>query len=180
MDATVENVSDSTGMIAVQGPKAIGIVQRLVDAVADRRRTFRDLAALRRDDVKCWVEPVIVGRTGYTGEDGVELYRRSQRGAPLAETAGDWPPDGLVPIGLGARDTLRLEAKMALYGHELTEEINPLEAALSWAVSFDKGDFIGKMPYRRSRTPVAPHGGSLAQDGRPWHSARGLSRCCER
>jgi aminomethyltransferase len=53
-------------------------------------------------------------------------------------------PHGLVPVGLGARDTLRLEAKMALYGHELTEEINPLEAALSWAVSFEKGDFIGR------------------------------------
>ncbi len=139
IDATVENVSDRYGMLAVQGPKAIGIVQRL---------TNTDLAALPRFGV---VEtaidgvPTIVGRTGYTGEDGVELY------PPIDRVVDLWwkvlevgRPDGLMPIGLGARDTLRLEAKMALYGHELTEEINPLEAALSWAVAFDKGDFVGR------------------------------------
>lgn len=139
MDAAVENVSGTTGMLAVQGPRAIGIVQRLTDA---------DLASLPRFGVvETTVNGVrtIVGRTGYTGEDGVELY-------PPIDTVVDlWrklldigAPDGLVPVGLGARDTLRLEAKMALYGHELTEEINPLEAALSWAVAFDKGDFIGR------------------------------------
>jgi len=139
MDATVEDVSDRYGMLAVQGPRAIGIVQRLTDT---------DLSALPRFGV---VEttvngvPTIVGRTGYTGEDGVELY------PPIDGVVDLWRkvlevgrPDGLMPIGLGARDTLRLEAKMALYGHELTEEINPLEAALSWAVAFDKGDFVGR------------------------------------
>ncbi len=139
MDCTVENVSDRVGMLAVQGPKALGIVQRLTDT---------DLNALPRFGV---VEtevagvPMIVGRTGYTGEDGVELY------PPIDAVVDLWrkivaagTPDGLMPIGLGARDTLRLEAKMALYGHELTEEINPLEAALSWAVALDKGDFVGR------------------------------------
>lgn len=139
MDATVENVSDQYGMLAVQGPKAIGIVQRLTDT---------DLSALPRFGVvEATVNgvPTIVGRTGYTGEDGVELY------PPIDDVVALWrkllaigKPDGLMPIGLGARDTLRLEAKMALYGHELTEEINPLEAALSWAVAFDKGDFVGR------------------------------------
>lgn len=139
MHCTVENLSDRVGMLAVQGPKAIGIVQQVSDV---------DLSALPRFGV---VEaavngaPTIVGRTGYTGEDGVELY------PPIDRVVGLWralleigAPDGLTPVGLGARDTLRLEAKMALYGHELTEEINPLEAALSWAVAFDKGDFIGR------------------------------------
>jgi aminomethyltransferase len=139
MDCTVENVSDRVGMLAVQGPKALGIVQQLTDT---------DLSALPRFGVvETMVNgvPTIVGRTGYTGEDGVELY------PPVAAVVDLWrkiveigKPDGLLPIGLGARDTLRLEAKMALYGHELTEEINPLMAALSWAVAFDKGDFVGR------------------------------------
>ena len=139
LNCTVENVSDRVGMLAVQGPKALGIVQHLTDT---------DLDALPRFGV---VEttvngvPTIVGRTGYTGEDGVELY------PPIDAVVDLWrrilavgKADGLLPIGLGARDTLRLEAKMALYGHELTEEINPLEAALSWAVAFDKEDFVGR------------------------------------
>lgn len=139
MDCVVENVSDATGMLAVQGPRAIGIVQRLTDT---------DLSALPRFGVTRAVingVEMIVGRTGYTGEDGVELY------PPIDAVVDLWcallevgKSDGLMPIGLGARDTLRLEAKMALYGHELTEEINPLEAALAWAVALDKGDFIGR------------------------------------
>jgi aminomethyltransferase len=89
--------------------------------------------------------PTLIGRTGYTGEDGFELYYPIDQGEHLwTKILEIGKPDGLLPIGLGARDTLRLEAKMALYGHELTEEINPLEAALSWAVNFDKGDFIGR------------------------------------
>ncbi len=139
MDCMVENVSDRVGMLAVQGPKALGIVQRLTDT---------DLSALPRFGVvetKVNGVQTIVGRTGYTGEDGVELY------PPIDAVVDLWrkilavgKPDGLMPIGLGARDTLRLEAKMALYGHELTEEINPLEAALSWAVALDKGEFVGR------------------------------------
>lgn len=139
MDATVENVSDQYGMLAVQGPKAIDIVQQLTDT---------DLRALPRFGV---VEttvngtPTIVGRTGYTGEDGVELYPPIDRVVDLwRKLLAVGTPEGLAPIGLGARDTLRLEAKMALYGHELTEEINPLEAALSWAVAFDKDAFVGR------------------------------------
>jgi aminomethyltransferase len=144
-DASVKNVSDATGMLAVQGPNAIDIVQRLVDEVAGQAP---DLSALPRFGVmtvQMLGQPVIVGRTGYTGEDGVELYPAIAHVVPLwQELLAVGSTDGLVPVGLGARDTLRLEAKMALYGHELTEEINPLEAALSWAVSFDKGDFVGR------------------------------------
>ena len=137
-DCTVEDLSDQVGMIAVQGPRAIGIVQRLTEA---------DFATLPRFGV---IEAdvhgarTIIGRTGYTGEDGVELYPPLAAVVPLWRTLLDaGTPDDLIPVGLGARDTLRLEAKMALYGHELTEEINPLEAALAWAVALDKGPFIG-------------------------------------
>ena len=145
-DVTVRDVTDQTGMLALQGPLAERILQKLTGA---------DLAALPYFDV---VEgtvagvPTLIGRTGYTGEDGFELYFPIDQNEHLWATileAGK--PDGLQPIGLGARDTLRLEAKMALYGHELTEEINPLEAALSWAVSFDKGDFIGREALVRVR-----------------------------
>ena len=83
----------------------------------------------------------VVSRTGYTGEDGLEIMV----GAALAaELADDLLARGARPCGLGARDTLRLEAAMPLYGHELTEEIDPLQAGLGWAVKFDKGDFIGR------------------------------------
>ncbi len=89
--------------------------------------------------------PAILSRTGYTGEDGFELYLEPE-GAPevwrrlLAAGA----PHGLVPAGLGARDTLRLEAAMALYGHEIDERTTPLEAGLSWVVKLGKGDFLGR------------------------------------
>ncbi len=139
MNCTVENLSDAVGMLAVQGPHAIGIVQKLTGLDVDALPRFGVTEATVHG------APTLVGRTGYTGEDGVELY------PPIGAVVDLWrtllsvgAADGLVPIGLGARDTLRLEAKMALYGHELTEEINPLEAALSWAVAFDKGDFVGR------------------------------------
>lgn len=138
-DVTIDDATDRTGMLALQGPRAEAILQRLTPA---------DLAALPYFDVidaTVASVPTLIGRTGYTGEDGFELYFPIEQSERLWEAilaAGR--PDGLLPIGLGARDTLRLEAKMALYGHELTEEINPLEAGLGWAVNFDKGDFIGR------------------------------------
>ncbi len=139
LDVTIEDVSDQTGMLALQGPRAPSILQRLTDADLSQLPYF--------DMIESSVAgvPTLIGRTGYTGEDGFELYFPIDQGEHLWTTILETgKPDGLLPIGLGARDTLRLEAKMALYGHELTEEINPLEAALSWAVNFDKGDFIGR------------------------------------
>lgn len=136
---TLDDATDRTGMIALQGPRAEVILQKL---------TAADLAALPYfDALDATVAsvPTLIGRTGYTGEDGFELYfpiEQSERLWTALLEAGR--PEGLLPIGLGARDTLRLEAKMALYGHELTEAINPLEAGLGWAVNFDKGDFIGR------------------------------------
>ena len=138
-DCTVENHSDRWAQIAIQGPKAPGIVARLTDTELDAIRYY------------CFAEGSVAGtdciisRTGYTGEDGFELYC-----AP-GEAAGLWrklleagQSDGLVPAGLGARDTLRLEAGMALYGHEIDATTTPYEARLGWTIKLKKGEFIGR------------------------------------
>jgi aminomethyltransferase len=101
--------------------------------------------------------PALVARTGYTGEDGFEIFTPIGRigevwDALLAEGAAD----GIAPIGLGARDTLRLEARMPLYGQELSDEIGPLEAGLGWAVKLDKGDFVGRGPIAAMKESGAP------------------------
>jgi aminomethyltransferase len=132
-------VSAETGLIAVQGPQA----ERLVG-----RRAALEVAALgyyrfARGQV-AGVE-ALVSRTGYTGEDGFELY------VAAADTERLWRallesgvPDGAAPIGLGARDTLRLEMRYALYGNDIDETTNPLEAGLGWVVKPAKGDFLGR------------------------------------
>lgn len=138
-DVNVEDVSPVTGMFAIQGPVAEAILQRISDADLSQVEYFSAIETTV-DQVPC-----MVARTGYTGEDGFEIY------CPIEQVQTLWDKllevgkaDGLQPIGLGARDTLRLEAKMALYGNELSEEITPLEVGLSWAVKLDKGDFIGR------------------------------------
>ena len=138
LDVTVEDVSADLGMIAIQGPHAETIVAKL---------TTTDLSGIgafqwRRGEVAGI--PVLMARTGYTGEDGFEFYVPQQRTADLWDallSAGQ--PFGLAPVGLGARDTLRLEARMPLYGNELADDIGPLEAGLGWAVKLDKGPFVG-------------------------------------
>ena len=116
----------------------------------------------------------VVSRTGYTGEDGFEVMVPNALAVPLWE---EFVGKGAVPCGLGARDTLRLEAAMPLYGHELNETIDPIQAGLGWAVKLDKGDFIGRAgagKTRRSRTPAAAAGraGSSKASGRPAKAAR--------
>jgi aminomethyltransferase len=138
LDVRVVDISDETGMIAIQGPVAAEIVQRIAD---------RDLLG---EQYFSWKAATVGGvatmaaRTGYTGEDGFEFY------TAIAEIGTLWDAlfsagsgDGLVPVGLGARDTLRLEARMPLYGQELADDINPLEAGLGWAVKLEKGEFVG-------------------------------------
>jgi aminomethyltransferase len=137
-DCTVTDRSPDYGQLAVQGPRAAEIVQTL---------TQTDLAGIKYyhfaegqvAGVNC-----IVSRTGYTGEDGVELYCAAAEVERLAEAvlaAGQ--PLGLELAGLGARDSLRLEAGFPLYGHEITADINPIVAGLGWVVKFDKGPFLG-------------------------------------
>lgn len=133
--ATVTDLTLTTGMVAVQGPKALELCRGLVpvdlEAIA---YYFAVGTTFQGKDCK-------VSRTGYTGEDGVEFVVPSEKIAELWSTLVE---RGCRPCGLGARDTLRLEAAMPLYGHELTEEIDPFQAGLGWAVKLDKGDFLGR------------------------------------
>lgn len=137
----VENVSPQYAQIAVQGPKALEILQKLTKTDLGTIRYYRFV----QDVADIPGGPAIVSRTGYTGEDGFEVYLPWDNAPVLWEAlleAGT--PMGLAPVGLGARDTLRLEAAMPLYGHELSAGITPLQAGLSRFVKFDKGDFIGR------------------------------------
>ena len=138
-DAEVADVSDSYALLALQGPRAQEILQQLTDEELGEIKYYR-FAQAAVDGCE-----MIISRTGYTGEDGFELYTAPSDAANLwrrlLEVGG---PLGLVPAGLGARDTLRLEAAMALYGHELDDTTTPLEAALEWTVKWKKGDFIGR------------------------------------
>jgi aminomethyltransferase len=129
-DTTLE-----TCMIAVQGPKALDVVRGLTSADAGTLAYYFSMRTTYQG------KPCELSRTGYTGEDGVELIVARDQGPALWN---ELQSRGAVPCGLGARDTLRLEAAMPLYGHELSEEIDPLQAGLAWAVKFDKGDFIGR------------------------------------
>lgn len=139
-DVAIEDRSDDTYMIAVQGPRAI----ELIDAVSDT-----PVSAIQRF---CWGNiriggvPVLFGRTGYTGEDGGELFFPADKAVFLWEYLLE---RGLAlgietkPIGLAARDSLRFEAGMPLHGHEISRQINPIEAGFKWACDFEK-DFVGK------------------------------------
>jgi aminomethyltransferase len=138
-NATIENVSDKVALLAVQGPKAIDILQPFVKQRLDDIGSyhFARLAVLGVD--------AIVSRTGYTGEDGFEIYVAAEHAESIWNAILDaGRPFGLIPAGLGARNTLRLEAKMLLYGNDMDETTTLLEAGLGWIVKFDKGEFIGR------------------------------------
>jgi aminomethyltransferase len=138
-DAKVSNVSADYAQLALQGPKSVEILSQLTGADLSAIRTY----GFRR--ARVGGVDGLLARTGYTGEDGFEFY------LPPNEAEGVWnalleagKPSGLVPVGLGARNTLRLEAAYALYGHELDEQTTLVEANLSWIVKLDKGEFIGR------------------------------------
>lgn len=139
-DVELSDLSDDTYMMAVQGPKALELLGRL---------TTHDLESIERFSaahVELVGVPMVVGRTGYTGEDGVELYFGDEHAHHVWNSileAGDEHDIEAAPIGLAARDSLRFEPGFALYGHEITDDINPIEARLSWAIDFEK-DFVGK------------------------------------
>ncbi|MFM9107269.1 MAG: glycine cleavage system aminomethyltransferase GcvT, partial [Chloroflexota bacterium] len=173
----VEDISDRTGMIAIQGPNAGEIAGSLTTADLSRAGAFQWMPATVAGI------PVMAARTGYTGEDGFEFYCDIARVGELWDAlmaAG--APRGLVPVGLGARDTLRLEARMPLYGNELADDISPLEAGLGWAVALDKGPFVGRDPIAAMKEAGPPrrtvgfrlldrggsprHGYEVAVDGR--------------
>jgi len=132
-------------MLAVQGPRALKIVQAVFENLP--LAAMRYYTAIIRGTPANADSFAIVSRTGYTGEDGFEIILPATRAAALAEQLGKAAGQlgqALKPCGLGARDTLRLEAAMPLYGHELSEEIDPIQAGLDWAVKLDKTTFIGK------------------------------------
>ena len=138
-DVECENQSADTALIAVQGPRAVALVDRLASGQAESIGRFKH----RRLTV-AGVD-ALVARTGYTGEDGFELACAAESAVPLWRgLLEEGAADGAMPIGLGARDTLRLEARLSLYGNDIDETTNPIEAGLGWAVKLDAGDFIGK------------------------------------
>ncbi len=133
------NRSEDYAQIAVQGPKAFGVVAKLADKKLDGVGTYRFTTG-KVAGVEC-----IISRTGYTGEDGFELYCPPQDAEKLwfaILEAGQG--DGAIPCGLGCRDSLRTEMKYALYGNDIDDQHTPLEAGLAWIVKLDKSDFIGK------------------------------------
>src|SRR5579864_3485510 len=138
-NATVEFASPRYAQIAIQGPKALATLQKLT------KTNLASIEYYHFVDGAVSGAPARIARTGYTGEDGFEIYIAPEQAERIWNQLLDAGQEfGIKPCGLGARNTLRLEAKMALYGHEIHASITPYEADLGWIVKMDKGDFIGK------------------------------------
>ena len=173
---TVTDRTELTAMIAVQGPRAMEVCKRLFRFDPSRLKYYR--AAVTDQFAK----PVIVSRTGYTGEDGFELIVRAEEAPRVWENillAGR--DEGFVPAGLGARDTLRMEASMPLYGHELDETIDPITAGLKFACDLEGRSFIGEEALGqiaargpdRKRIGLLPEGKRPAREGCPVLTSEG-------
>jgi aminomethyltransferase len=134
-----EDRSDEFALIAFQGPKAVGLAAKLGDAALESLGSFH-FKETTIGGVAC-----TAARTGYTGEDGLEIFCANEKAEALWNALLEVGKDvGVGPAGLGARDTLRLEARLSLYGNDIDETTNPLEAGLGWIVKLDKADFLGK------------------------------------
>ena len=135
-----EDISDSLAQVALQGPRSADIMAKLVDPAKLPQKYYTCERHVDVQSMDC-----IISRTGYTGEFGYEIYtaaENAERLWKLLREAGE--EFGLIPCGLGARDTLRMEAAMPLYGHEMDEDINPFEADLGFGIKMSKADFIGQ------------------------------------
>jgi len=136
-DATLEDVSDATALLALQGPNAAKILQQHTDT---------DLSAIKyyhfAFGTVAGIDGILISRTGYTGEDGFELYFANDNAVAVWNALTE--SGEVMPAGLGARDTLRLEMGMALYGNDIDDTTTPLEANLQWLVKLKKGDFVGR------------------------------------
>lgn len=138
---SVENESPAWSQIAIQGRHATAILSKLTDVKLDAIKYYWFAEG------KVLGTRALVARTGYTGEDGFEIYVPWSDGPTVWRAClEEGKPFGIKPCGLGARDTLRTEMKFPLYGHEISETLNPLEAGLGWVTKFDKGDFVGRAP----------------------------------
>ncbi len=148
-DCQVEELSDAYTQLAIQGPRAVDVLRKLTDANLDAIKNY-----WFTHGAVCGLKNTLIARTGYTGEDGFEIYIPSE----VATSERVWnavleagQDVGIVPCGLGARNTLRLEAKMALYGHEISEKINVWETGLDRYCHMDKGEFIGRVSLAKAR-----------------------------
>lgn len=170
-DVTVTDRTFDTAMVAVQGPKAVELVAGLFAEDVSKLKYYYATPTRYRD------KGCVVSRTGYTGEDGFEVMVSNALGVALWD---DLVAKGAVPCGLGARDTLRLEAAMPLYGHELNEDTNPVQAGLAWAVKLDKGEFIGRAavaasdPAKPVRVGLEIEGKRAAREGSALLAAGGV------
>jgi len=178
-DCTVNDLSDRYTQLAIQGPRAAAVLQKLTDV---------DLAAVRNywftHGTVCGLANVLIARTGYTGEDGFEIYIPSDEPTSarvwqaVLEAGREF---GILPCGLGARNTLRLEAALPLYGHEISEKINAWEARLDRFCAIDKGDFAGRDalkrakdgPLSRTLAGIEMIDRGIARDGYPCFSDSG-------
>lgn len=174
LSANVVDQSDETAMIAVQGPSALAVLESTVglslsDTAAERpQTTLADLKYYWTLPAVFLGHPVLIARTGYTGEDGFELYIDSTEAAALWTALAQAGEDhGIVPCGLACRDTLRLEAGMPLYGHELTLDIRPAQAGLGKVVALSKeGDFVGRSASEQDLPADEPVLVALVGDGK--------------
>jgi aminomethyltransferase len=142
----VDDRSRDWAQLAIQGPLAQEMLQPLTPV------NLADIKYYRFEWGEVCGHRALIARTGYTGEDGFEVYVEPAAAPTVWRTVLEsGGPDGLVPAGLGARDTLRLEAGMALYGNDIDSTTTPLEAGLGWIVKLDKGDFIGRDVLERQR-----------------------------
>jgi aminomethyltransferase len=148
-DCVIEDLSDAYTQLAIQGPRAVEVLQKLTDA---------DLSSIKNywftHGTVCGLKDTLIARTGYTGEDGFEIYVPSD----VATSERVWNQVmeagrgfGIIPCGLGSRNTLRLESKMALYGHEISDKINVWEAGLDRYCKMEKGEFIGRATLERAK-----------------------------
>jgi aminomethyltransferase len=144
-----KEVSDYYTQLAIQGPKAVDVMRKLTDVDLDSIKNY-----WFKYGTVCGIPNTMVARTGYTGEDGFEIYVPSDE--PTSERVWNEVTEagkefGIVPCGLGARNTLRLESKMALYGHEISDTINVWEADLGRYCKLDKGDFVGRAALEQAK-----------------------------
>ena len=144
-----EDISDSVAQLALQGPAAPAVLGSLVSEDKLPKKYYTAVRDVDINGMKC-----MISRTGYTGELGYEIYTAPENAVALWKTLREAGGEhGLIPCGLGARDTLRLEAAMPLYGHEMDEDISPLEAGLGFGVKMGKSDFIGKAALEAAGEP---------------------------
>lgn len=152
-DISLQNVSDEVGLLSLQGPLAEQILSSLTDANLKSLKFYRFLPRVMVAGCE-----VTLSRTGYTGEDGFEIYCKAEDSEKIWRAilkAGK--AEGVLPVGLGSRDTLRFEAGLPLYGHELTVAITPVEAGIGMFVKVDKGDFIGSEQLVKQKTEGVEH-----------------------